>query len=202
MQIHNEIEQGSPEWHALRLGRVGGSESASLLTEPRSKADKEAGKVSQAFMTLVYKKAAEQLVGQEQPNYESFAMQRGSLLENEAREVYELETGNRVIQVGYITSGNLFGVSPDGLIGNDGALEIKCPLAPEFLRFKQTRLCKSEHHAQIQWLLWITGRKWCDYVVYHPQLGIEIQRYERDEKTIAIFDMAVVKYETLITQLL
>lgn len=201
-EYHNNLEQGSEEWLSIRLGRVGGSESAALLTDPRNKADREAGKLSSACLSLAYQKAGEKLVGQELPNFENFAMQRGSLLESEAREVYELETSSHVAQVGYITYGEHFGVSPDGLVGTDGAIEIKCPLAAEWLRYHKERTPKKEHYAQMQWLMLITGRQWCDYVVYHPDLGILIDICEISEATQSKLKDRMRKYAELMKEIL
>lgn len=165
MKIHCNIRQGTDEWDALRAGRVGGSSCAALLVN--GKADNGLGK---GAMTLVYRKAAEYIAGKEE-TYINAAMERGAELEPIARRRYEDETFQTVEEVGYISDGEYIGVSPDGLVGDDGAIEIKCPGGAKFVEFADTGIIPNAYYAQMQWLLWITGRQWCDFCVFHPDFA-------------------------------
>jgi len=165
MKIHRNIRQGTDEWNTLRAGRVGGSSCAALLVN--GKADNGLGK---GAMTLVYKKAAEYIAGKEE-TYVNAAMERGTELEPIARRRYEDETFQTVTEVGYISDGEYIGVSPDGLVGDDGAIEIKCPGGAKFVEFADTKIIPNAYYAQMQWLLWITGRQWCDFCVFHPDFA-------------------------------
>ena len=124
--IYNDIYQRTEEWHNIRLGRVGGSESSVLSVKGKS----ESGLGAAAF-TLLYEKAYELI--QEEPvkeNIVTFAMQRGMDLEPEAIHEYELSKMVKVDQVGYILNSDMkyAGYSPDGLVGEDGLIEVKCCL--------------------------------------------------------------------------
>lgn len=165
MKIHRDIEQGTEAWQSLRAGRVGGSSCAALLVNGRS----ENG-LGKGAMSLIYRKAAEYIAGKEE-GYVNAAMERGTELEPIARRRYEYETLNKVQEVGYISDGDYLGVSPDGLVGDDGAIEIKCPGGAKFVEFVDTGVIPSAYYAQMQWLLWISGRQWCDFVVFHPDFA-------------------------------
>ena len=130
--IYNDIHQRTEEWYNIRLGRVGGSESSVLSVKGKS----ESGLGAAAF-TLLYEKAYE--IIQEEPvkeNIVTFAMQRGMDLEPEAIHEYELSKMVKVDQVGYILNSDMkyAGYSPDGLVGEDGLIEVKCPGNSEFMR--------------------------------------------------------------------
>lgn len=160
---HYDIEQGGEAWHSLRCGRIGGTSSAALLVNGKSASGLGAG-----VFPIIYRKAAELVAGPEPEGYVSEAMQRGTDLEPVARRRYEDETFCTVQQVGYISVGDYLGHSPDGLVGPDGMIEIKCPAGPEFVRFACTGDIPKEHYSQMQWGMFLTGRVWCDYVVFHP----------------------------------
>ena len=192
MTIHNNIEQGSEEWRTLRAGRVGGTSCAALLTNGKS--DNGLGVGAQA---MVYRKAAEYITGPQDDTYVNAAMERGTALEPVARRRYENEYFCTVQEVGYISEGEYLGVSPDGLIGEDGGLEIKCPGADEFLRFFDTREMKKEYYQQVQWSLYISGRKWWDFVYYHPEfapIDLICKRFYPDPDMFATWDEKVPVY--------
>lgn len=162
MTIHDVI-QGTEDWHWLRMGRIGSSEASVLLVDGKSKSGLGTGAIS-----LLFEKAAEILTGEVGTDYISEDMQRGSELEPFAVKEYENQLLQKVDRIGYVSDGDYFGYSPDGFIGDDGLTEFKCPSAKEFVRYAITKEVKKEYIGQMQWGLWITKRKWIDYVVFHP----------------------------------
>ena len=195
--IYNDIHQRSEEWHNIRLGRVGGSESSVLSVKGKS----ESGLGAAAF-TLLYEKAYE--IIQEEPvkeNIVTFAMQRGMDLEPEAIHEYELSKMVKVDQVGYILNSDYkyAGYSPDGLVGEDGLIEVKCPGNSEFMRQIITNEIPKQYFFQMQWGMFISGRKWCDYVVYNPDYDkspMYIDRVDRIEKTIETLKANYLAFES------
>jgi len=195
--IYNDIHQRSEEWYNIRLGRVGGSESSVLSVKGKS----ESGLGAAAF-TLLYEKAYELI--QEEPvkeNIVTFAMQRGMDLEPEAIHEYELSKMVKVDQVGYILNSDYkyAGYSPDGLVGEDGLIEVKCPGNSEFMRQIITNEIPKQYFCQMQWGMFISGRKWCDYVVYNPDYDkspLYIDRVDRIEKMIETLKANYLAFES------
>ena len=169
-------EQGSPEWLAARLGKPSASMFSKLITL--------AGKPSTYADGYINTLIAERLMGYSEPLFVTDAMQRGTDLEPEARETYEFIYNVQVEEVGFILddSGE-FGCSPDGLVG-DGGLEIKCPAAHNHIAWARKKVCPSKHYAQVQGCMWITDRKWWDFMSYHPDMKPFVVRVERDEEFI------------------
>ena len=173
MQIHN-CQQGTEEWFACRLGK---------LTASVAKTISIAGK---GLDTLCLEKATEILTGKPNESYKNEAMENGNLLEAEARAIYELETGANVTQVGFVEENEYVGVSPDGLVGDDGLIEIKCPTNKTYTQYLLDGKIKPEYYSQMQMQIFITERLWCDYVVYNPNFkkSIVIQRVYPDNEEI------------------
>lgn len=179
--IHEDFRQWSDEWYQIRFGRIGSSEAAPLLVN--GKGD---GGIGAGMRTLIYKKAAELLTaGPVDSDYTSPAMERGIEMEPLARQRYAEEKFCSVQQVGYISLGDHAGYSPDGLIGEDGLIELKCPGSVEYVRFFDTQEIDASHLAQMQWGLFVSGRQWCDYVVYNPDFrpDMVVVRVWPDEAT-------------------
>lgn len=170
-KIHN-CEQKSEEWYKCRLGKLTASVAYTIAT---------AGK---GLDTLCLEKATEILTGIIPEGFTSEAMQHGNEYESEARNIYELETGNVVKQVGFVEDNEFVGVSPDGLIGDDGLIEIKCPTDKTYTQYLIDMIIKPEYYAQMQMQMLITKRCWCDYVVYNPHFekSIIIQRVYPDKE--------------------
>jgi len=197
--IYTEFEQGSDEWHEIRRGKIGGTSCATILVNGRG-----AKKLGAGAQTMVYKKAAE-FYTEPDDVYVNAAMQRGTELEPLARKRYEDETFQNVVEVGYISRNEFLGVSPDGLVGENGGVEIKCPGAAEFLRFMDTQVIKKEYFYQCQWAMYLTGREWWDFIYFHPDFepaDLIIQRQTPDEKTFAIWDEKLPIYTEEITRVL
>lgn len=180
-----ECEQGSPEWHAARCGIV----TASRLKDVMAEGD---GKMRSKYMREL---ASERMRGWVEDGYSNAHMERGHEQEDEARRSFAFEHAITPIRVGFIKNGRV-GCSPDSLIGDDGGLEIKTALGHiQIERLKSGKL-PSEHKAQVQGSLWITGRKWWSFVSYSPDLPLMHDRVERDEAYIARIAAAVDAFNT------
>lgn len=182
--------QGSPEWLAARCGNATASEFASILAKGQ-------GKMRVSYLRRI---VAERLTGKPVETYSNAHMERGILQEADARAEYEAETGNLVQQVGFIKHPELAaGCSPDGLIDADGGGEIKSVIPTVQVETILAGGYPSEHKAQVQGNLWITGRKWWDFVSYcpdmlKPSLRIYIFRVQRDEEYIANLEAEVRRF--------
>lgn len=155
-------EQGTPEWFALKVGVPGASSFAKIVTSK--------GEASKQRLKYLYQLAGERLIGAKEEGFSNGSMQRGVELEPEARELYELITGNTVDQVGFcfMDEAKRFGCSPDGLIGEEGGLEIKCPSLPVHVEYLLNGKIPTDYIQQVQGSLYITGREWWDFMSYYP----------------------------------
>lgn len=173
MQVFNDIEQGSPEWFAARAGIPTASRFSTVMA-------KGEGKTRAEYMR---KLAGEIITGELAEGFTTPHMERGKLMEDEARETYAFINSVEPYQVGFIRSGDK-GASPDSLIGTDGGLEIKTALPHiQIDRLERDRL-PPEHKAQVQGNLWISEREWWDFVSYWPRLPMLVTRVYRDEPYI------------------
>lgn len=167
--IYHDVTQGTDEWKQVKAGKFGGTTSDTFLVD-----GKRADGIGAGLLTLIYQKAAEHFTGPTLGGYCSPDMERGNELEPYARARYEKENFVEVQEVGYIQRDEFTGVSPDGLVGEDGAIEIKCPHPKTFLRWLDSpRLVADipkDYYCQMQWLMFITNRRWCDYVAFCPEL--------------------------------
>lgn len=194
--MFEEIEQGSDEWMRLRAGKFTGSRFVALTA--RNKKTKEKLK---SFSDAVWDAVVERMTGKPQDSATSYSMQWGSEVEAFAREAYELKTGNSVIEVPFIDHPvyPFAGCSPDGLIGDDGGLEIKCPKdsAVHLERFLSG--VPEEYIPQVQGCMWVTGRAWWDFASFDPRMPeshqLLIIRVERDESFIAHLEASVLEAE-------
>lgn len=178
------MSQRDPEWFAARAGRFTASRFADLMATTKSGP-------STSRKNLIVQVAIERITGTTEDSYTNAAMQRGIDLEPEARMMYELTTGNIVEEVDFIQHPSLsfVGVSPDGLIGDDGMMEIKCPSAmSKHLDALRNGAHAVEYKWQIQGQLWVAEREWNDAVSYDPRFPegkrLAIKRVWRDEKMI------------------
>lgn len=172
MKIHN-FEQRSPEWFAVRKLK---------LTASKADAIAAAGK---GLETLCLELVAENYSLAEPENYTNEAMQRGVELEAEARSMYEaLKDFPKIEEVGFVEYSDFVGCSPDGLVDDDGLIEIKCPQDKTYTNYLITGDIDSKYLWQMQMQMLCTGRKWCDYVVYNPNFkrSCVIVRVEDDKE--------------------
>lgn len=183
MNIITEMEQGSAEWLALRLSKVTASRMSDVLSKGRGSAP------SKTAETYMMELIAEKLTGESKPFFENDAMRWGTETEPQARTMYEINSNFvSVVEVAFIELNEFVGVSPDGLIGDDGMLEIKCPTTITQLKRALSDDYSKDYYAQIQMQLWVAERKWCDFLSFDPRLdcdaGYLLQRVERDEEFI------------------
>lgn len=182
MKIIKDIEQGSEEWLRLRLGKATASNFDKIITST--------GKESATLPKYALELASELLILDYEEGYKSDDMQRGNDLEQEAREAYEQSSFNQVDIVTFIDCGD-YGCSPDGLIANDGSIEIKCPNKTTHTKYLFENRLPVEYVQQVQGVLMISGREWCDFVSYHPN-------FNDDER---VFTKRIYRNEILITEL-
>lgn len=174
MKILN-FEQRTPEWYAARCGIPTASGFAKIITS--------SGKRSTSREKYMYELAGEKLGGIIDETYQSFAMQRGTRLEAEARGLYEFGH-DAVNTVGFCLSDcGRWGFSPDGLVGKNGGIEIKCPLIHTHVEYmlKCREEMPAEYFQQVQGALFISGREWWDFISYYPGLPPVIVREEPNE---------------------
>ena len=188
--IVDGIRQGSDDWHSLRRGVVTASNFGLVLTKGR-------GKTRRSYMERLLH---EIIMGSSPEMFWSEAMRRGTELEPEARTAYAENTGHTVreIAMAFLDGERRIGGSPDGLIGEDGGLEIKCPLPETHEKYLQEGRVPKKYTAQIQGNLWITGRKWWDFVSYAPEFQTShrmlLRRVPRDEEYIAHLRAEILRF--------
>ena len=167
--------QGSEEWFAARLGMVTASNFGKVLNKKTGRG------------LYMYKVAAERAWRiREKDAFCNKNMEHGNLAEAEARDHYAKAFGP-VQQVGFVKRDDYVGGSPDGLVGEEGLIEIKCPIPSTHAETIDTRKMDTKYIPQVQGLLWVTGRQWCDFVSFIPDAlsrPIFTIRIERDEKKI------------------
>lgn len=190
-----DVVQGSPEWLQARLGIPTASQADRILTPSKLKP-------AAAAREYLHQLLAEWILGYPiEWAGNSQYMQRGTDLEAEARAAYELEMGVDVQTTGLLlTDDGMFGGSPDGLVGDTGGVEIKCPaihthigylLAPESLA--------GRYRGQVQALLWLTGREWWDLWAYNPELPPVRARVEPDPEWQAAWEPALAGFLDALT---
>lgn len=176
MPIFHECAQGEAEWLQHRIGKVTASEASSLLTPLF------AVKTGEGPKTYLYEKLAEGWRGKPLPGFSSWATQEGQLLEDEARRWYSLESDDAVQNVGFIEhDDHRCGCSPDGLIGEDGGLELKAPQPTNHIRYVMEGVLPKDYAPQVHFSLYVTGRPWWRFVSYcrgFPPLVLTVQRDE------------------------
>lgn len=194
LEIFN-CDQGSDEWFACRAGIPTASEFSTVQAKGRGGGESVTRR--KYMLTL----AAERIAGPSPfDRYTNGAMQRGHDYEDEARDMYSLITGNEPEQIGFMRRGDV-GFSPDSLIGDDGLLEIKTKIYPLHLDCLLKDEVPSEHIAQIQGGLWVSGRQWLDFTSYSPGLPIFVKRVSRDEPYIARLKVEVEQFNSELAEL-
>ena len=178
---YHDIEQGSDEWHALRRGVITASTISKLITGTGKPANNDTSR-AQLLQLL-----AERVTGESEASFSSDDMARGHLLEPLARNIYAAHRAP-VQECGFVTADfdrTVIGYSPDGLVGDDGLIEIKSPRQKNHFRSLLNDEVPAEYVPQVQTGLAVTGRAWCDYISYAPGLPLFVRRCERDEVVIA-----------------
>jgi len=173
-----DCEQGSEEWFRARLGIPTASEFSTVLAQGRG------GAKSIGRRTYLMKLAGEILTGEPMEPITNTHMERGKIMQEEARSFYEAMSGETVVQIGFIRNGQT-GCSPDGLIKMVGALEIKTALPHILGEILLRDEFPFEHRAQCQGVLWVAEREWIDLVIYWPRMPTFVKRAYRDDVFIA-----------------
>ena len=171
--IHIDCEQNSDEWYRYHIGVPSSSEFKKIVTST--------GKRSEQRKKYLYRLAGEILSGQLADSYESWAMKRGKEKEEEARQFYALRSRHDVGRCGIcFTDDRMLASSPDAFVGNKGLLEIKCPIMETHVKYLDNGKLPTEYFVQVQGQLYVTGRKWVDFISYYPGLMPLIIRVEPD----------------------
>ncbi len=183
MIIH-ECDQGTPAWFDLKLGSVSASHFSSVLNKKTGR-----GK----YMAKLVK---ERLTGEREAGYNNKDMDRGVRLEKVARRAYENAFDVTIRQVGFVEMDEYVGVSPDGMIGDDGLLEIKCPRLSVHQRYIAKGKLPTTYRAQVQGQLWVAQRQWCDFVSFclESKTPLFWVRVKRDEEYILNLEYETQKF--------
>ena len=188
-----ECEQGTPEWFAARAGIPTASMFKTVMAVG-PKGGKSVGRVD-----YLNKLVGELLTGEPMENYVSADMERGKIMEDEARDLYAFTYNVEPQRVGFVRN-DAAGASPDSLIGDKGGLEIKSAAAHiQVARLLADEL-PSEHRAQVQGCLWVCEREWWDFVSYCPKLPLFVKRVYRDEDYIKKLANEVELFNTELQQ--
>lgn len=178
-----EIEQGSPEWFAARLGKVTASRVADVIA--KTKTGWGASRTNYAAELV-----AERLTGASAEKFSNAAMAWGTEKEPDARAAYEFYSDATVDLVGFVAHPTIrnAGASPDGRVGVDGLVEIKCPNTATHIETLLGGSVPSKYVTQMQWQMACEGRQWCDFVSYDPRLpesmALFVRRVSRDQAMI------------------
>ena len=188
-----EIAQRSEEWFKARLGKVTASAVADVLAKTKTG-------VSASRGNYLIKLAIQRVTGQIEESFTNDAMQWGIDNEDQARVAYEVASGNFVDQVGFVDHEIIdwFGCSPDGLVNNDGLVEIKCPNSATHWEYFKTKEVPKKYFIQMQAQMSCTGRKWCDFVSFDPRMPERSQlliiRVPRDNTFIDLMETEVMEF--------
>ena len=177
------IQQGTEEWHQLRLGKVTASRVADILAKTKSGASASRG-------NYLIELALQRVTKTIEESYSNSAMEWGVATEPQARVAYEVSTGNFVDQIAFVNHPTIegFGCSPDGLVG-EGLIEIKCPNSATHWSYIKANEPPQKYIIQMQAQMSVTRAKWCDFVSFDPRMPERSQlliiRINRDDEFIA-----------------
>lgn len=213
MKVYSSLEQGTDEWRSLRAGKITASRCKDardyrLLTKAQEKEGRTRGDPSAKLLGYAAQVAVERIAGRPiDQGYESWQMREGKTQEPECRIAYEMRTGSTVMEVGSIaTDDDIFLYSPDGLVEDDGLIEIKTLCSAD-------RICNivgeddiSDFIDQCNFGLWLTGRKWIDLCIWVPALAeigldLTVHRIHRDEDVIEAMERDLVDFANMVTEL-
>ena len=187
------IEQGTEEWLKIRLGKVTASGVADVLAKTKTG-------VSASRGNYLIKLAIQRVTGVVEESFTNDAMQWGTDNEPQARVAYEVASGNFVDQIAFVDHPTIqwFGASPDGLINQDGLVEIKCPNSATHWSYIKDDGPPTKYYIQMQAQMACTGRSWCDFVSFDPRMPersrLFIKRVMREDDYIAEREAEVKKF--------
>ena len=192
-----DVIQGSKDWHEAKRGKISGSQISNILMNPST-----AG-----YQNYLTRLALERITNITEETFCSNDMQRGLDLEDSARTIYEFSSGNEVTQLGYIEHPyvEMALSSPDGVVGSEGGVEIKCPKAKNHLETRLTEKIKREYLLQVQWLMACSPSiQWVDYISFCPDFPADLQlkiiRVWRDDHKIDELEAAAIKFNRAVEQ--
>jgi len=189
----DNIIQGSEQWIACRLGKITASRIADLTA--KTKTGYGASRANYMAELII-----ERLTGARQESFTNTAMAWGTATEPQARALYEFENNCTVIEVGFVEHPiiALCGASPDGLVGDDGLIEIKCPNSATHIETLLEKKAPEKYIKQMMWQMACTGRAWCDFMSFDPRLPANLQsftiRVMRDDNYIAELGKEVILF--------
>jgi putative phage-type endonuclease len=187
------MEQGTEEWFTIRIGKVTASRVADVIAKTKTG-------YSATRDNYMAQLVCERLTGQKGESFSNAAMQHGTDTEPLARAAYEALRDVLVDEVGFVPHPSIImaGASPDGLVGDDGLLEIKCPNTATHIETLLSQSVPGKYNTQMQFQMACTGRKWCDFVSFDNRLPNELQlfvkRVPRDNEFIKQMEDEVVKF--------
>lgn len=187
------IEQGTPEWHAMRCGKVTASRVADVTAKTKSG-------ISAMRATYMGQLIAERLTGVVADSYTSDAMKWGTDTEEEARNAYAFYYGAKLAPVAFVEHPTIAmsGASPDRYVGDDGLIEVKCPNTATHIETLLGKAAPGKYIKQMQWQMACTGRAWCDFVSFDPRmpehLKLFVRRVPRDPIVISELEAEVRQF--------
>ena len=187
------MEQGTEEWRLARCCKVTASRVADIIAKTKSG-------YSTSRANYMAELICERLTGRPTEGFVSSAMQHGIATEPEARAAYEGAIGALALEVGFVPHNtiSMAGASPDGLVGDGGLVEIKCPMTATHIDTLLSGFVPNKYINQMQWQMACTGRQWCDFVSFDPRMPegmqIWIKRVERDNVLIAELEKEVISF--------
>jgi hypothetical protein len=193
------MEQRSDEWFAARLGKVTASRVADVIA--KTKTGPSASRENYATQLVL-----ERLTNKQAESYTNAAMQWGTDTEPMARQAYELKRGLFVNETGFVDHPTIemSGASPDGLVGTDGLIEVKCPNSATHMETMLTQKVPAKYIPQMMWQMACTGRNWCDFVSYDPRfpenLQIFIERVTYDPTYVRMLELEITQFLDEITK--
>lgn len=191
-----QLDQGSDEWLTARRGKITGSR----FKDARDKL--KGGQPSKASIGYAMDIARERIGGSAPPKFQNAAMRTGTEQEPFARAMYEARTGHMVDEAGfYLSDDAVFGLSPDGLVNDDGVIEIKTMVGSDTLFTAVADGDLSAYMDQCLGYLWLLGRQWVDLALWCPDLNhMAIHRITRDEDAIEALEADLMAFARLVTQ--
>jgi putative phage-type endonuclease len=187
------VVQGTTEWLQARCGLVTASRVADVVAKTKSG-------YSASRATYMGELIAERLTGVPAQGFTNAAMAWGTATEPQAREAYRAQTFDEVVEVGFVLHPRIAmsGASPDGLVGADGLLELKCPQTATHIDTLLGGKVPAKYETQMLWQMACTGRQWCDFCSFDPRLPepmrLFVKRLERDDKRIAELEEMVAEF--------
>jgi putative phage-type endonuclease len=199
------MEQGTEAWFNIRIGKITASRVADVLAKTKTG-------YSTTRDNYMAQLVCERLTGQKGESFTNAAIQHGIETEAYARAAYEARYDVLVDEVGFVSHPTIemSGASPDGLVGDDGLIEIKCPNTATHIETLLSESVPNKYYTQMQFQIACTGRKYCDFVSFDNRLPTELQmfvkRVPRDDMYIKLIEDEIVKFlaelDTKINQLM